>query len=239
MSLLELEDVHATYPGGGRVLHGISLRVEEGGLTALLGANGAGKTTTLRAICGMLNRRGAIRLRDRDITGLGVDRIARLGVAHVPQGRGTLTGLTVRENLEAGGAMRRDRAAVRRDLAFFLELFPRLSERLSQKGGSLSGGEQQMLAIARALMGAPRLVLLDEPSLGLAPKVTHEVYETIATLRRETGVAMLIVEQSPALVLDMAEQVVVLENGRVAASGTPDEVSEEDAIQRAYLGGRE
>ncbi|MGO1770500.1 MAG: ABC transporter ATP-binding protein [Microbacterium sp.] len=239
MTLLEIRDVHATYPGGGRVLHGVSLHVEEGGLTALLGANGAGKTTTLRAICGMLHRRGSIQLGDRDIASLPVDRIARLGVAHAPQGRGTLTGLSVKENLEAGAAMRRDRAAVRRDLAFYLDLFPRLAERLSQKGGSLSGGEQQMLAIARALMGGPRLVLLDEPSLGLAPKVTQEVYRTIETLRRETGLSMLIVEQNPALVLDMADQVVVLESGHVAASGTPAEVSEKDAIQRAYLGGRE
>ncbi|WP_119696859.1 ABC transporter ATP-binding protein [Microbacterium halotolerans] len=239
MTLLELADVHASYAGGNRVLHGVSLRVDEGGVTTLLGANGAGKTTTLRAICGMVGRRGTIQFDGRDLTHMRADRVARLGIAHVPQGRGTLTGLTVRENLDAGAALRRDRTQVRKDLDFYLELFPRLAERGKQKGGSLSGGEQQMLAIARALMGAPRLVLLDEPSLGLAPKVTGEVFETISTLRRETGVAMLIVEQNPALVLDMADDVIVLENGRVAAAGTPAELSAQDAIRRAYLGGGE
>lgn len=239
MTLLELADVHASYAGGNRVLHGVSLNVDEGGVTTLLGANGAGKTTTLRAICGMVSRRGTIRFDGRDLTHMRADRVARLGIAHVPQGRGTLTGLTVRENLDAGAALRRDRAQVRKDLDFYFELFPRLVERGKQKGSSLSGGEQQMLAIARALMGAPRLVLLDEPSLGLAPKVTSEVFETISTLRRETGVAMLIVEQNPALVLDMADDVIVLENGRVAASGSPAELSAQDAIRRAYLGGGE
>lgn len=239
MTLLELADVHASYAGGNRVLHGVSLNVDEGGVTTLLGANGAGKTTTLRAICGMVSRRGTIRFDGRDLTHMRADRVARLGIAHVPQGRGTLTGLTVRENLDAGAALRRDRAQVRKDLDFYFELFPRLAERGKQKGSSLSGGEQQMLAIARALMGAPRLVLLDEPSLGLAPKVTSEVFETISTLRRETGVAMLIVEQNPALVLDMADDVIVLENGRVAASGSPAELSAQDAIRRAYLGGGE
>ncbi|MGO1410812.1 MULTISPECIES: ABC transporter ATP-binding protein [unclassified Microbacterium] len=239
MTLLELTDVHASYAGGNRVLHGVSLNVDEGGVTTLLGANGAGKTTTLRAICGMVGRRGTIRFDGRDLTHMRADRVARLGIAHVPQGRGTLTGLTVRENLDAGAALRRDRAQVRKDLDFYFELFPRLVERGKQKGSSLSGGEQQMLAIARALMGAPRLVLLDEPSLGLAPKVTSEVFETISTLRRETGVAMLIVEQNPALVLDMADDVIVLENGRVAASGSPAELSAQDAIRRAYLGGGE
>lgn len=239
MTLLELTDVHASYAGGNRVLHGVSLNVDEGGVTTLLGANGAGKTTTLRAICGMVSRRGTIRFDGRDLTHMRADRVARLGIAHVPQGRGTLTGLTVRENLDAGAALRRDRAQVRKDLDFYFELFPRLAERGKQKGSSLSGGEQQMLAIARALMGAPRLVLLDEPSLGLAPKVTSEVFETISTLRRETGVAMLIVEQNPALVLDMADDVIVLENGRVAASGSPAELSAQDAIRRAYLGGGE
>lgn len=237
MTLLELTDVHASYAGGNRVLHGVSLAVENGSMTALLGANGAGKTTTLRAICGTAGRRGAIRFDGHDLTRLRVDRIARMGIAHVPQGRGTLTGLTVRENLEAGAVLRRDRAQVRRDLDTYLQLFPRLAERSKQKGGGLSGGEQQMLAIARALMGAPRLLLLDEPSLGLAPKVTSEVFETIASLRAETSVAMLVVEQNPALVLELADDVVVLENGRVAASGTPEELSAQDSIRRAYLGG--
>jgi len=236
MTLLKLTGVNASYPGGGQVLHGVSLEVTPGGVTAVLGANGAGKTTTLRTICGMTHRRGAIEFDGRDISHLSTDRIARLGIAHVPQGRGTLTGLTVMDNLYAGAVMRRDRAAVQRDLDACLQLFPRLGERSNQMGGNLSGGEQQMLAVARALMTGPRILLLDEPSLGLAPKITREVYDAIATLRQETGLAMLVVEQNAALALGLADNVVVLENGRVAAAGTAEELTAQDAIRRAYLG---
>ncbi|WP_417561612.1 ABC transporter ATP-binding protein [Microbacterium sp.] len=236
MNILTLDDVHAAYPGAGRVLHGVSLAVATGGVTAVLGANGAGKTTTLRTISGITHRRGAIRFEDRDITGLRTDKIARLGIAHVPQGRGTLTGLTVRENLEAGAVMRKDRAGVRSDMQRYLEVFPRLAERSGQRANTLSGGEQQMLAIARALMGGPRLLLLDEPSLGLAPKVTQDVFRTIAALKEQTTISMLLVEQNSALALQLADHVVLLENGRVAASGTPDDLLASDAIRRAYLG---
>jgi branched-chain amino acid transport system ATP-binding protein len=236
MSILTLEEVHASYSGGSRVLHGISFTVSDGGVTALLGSNGAGKTTTLRTISGITHRRGTIRFAGTDITGMRTDKIARLGIAHVPQGRGTLPGLTVRDNLEAGAIMRRDRAAVRADMARYLDLFPRLAERATQRANTLSGGEQQMLAIARALMGAPRLLLLDEPSLGLAPKVTQDVFRTIATLQEQTQISMLIVEQNSALALQLADHVVLLENGRIAASGTPTDLMASDAIRRAYLG---
>lgn len=236
MNILTLDEVHASYPGAGRVLHGVSFTVAAGGVTALLGSNGAGKTTTLRTISGITHRRGSIRFEDRDITRLRTDKIARLGVAHVPQGRGTLPGLTVRENLEAGAIMRKDRAAVRDDMKRYLDVFPRLAERRGQRANTLSGGEQQMLAIARALMGAPHLLLLDEPSLGLAPKVTQDVFRTIATLKEQTQISMLIVEQNSALALQLADHVVLLENGRIAASGSPDELMASDAIRRAYLG---
>ena len=234
--ILNLDDVHASYPGGSRVLHGVSFTVADGGVTALLGANGAGKTTTLRTISGITHRRGSIRFEDTDITSLRTDRIARLGVAHVPQGRGTLPSLTVRENLEAGAVMRRDRAAVRRDMQRYLEVFPRLAARSAQRATTLSGGEQQMLAVARALMGAPRLLLLDEPSLGLAPKVTQDVFRTITALKESTNISILLVEQNAALALQLADHVVLLENGHIAASGTPSELLASDAIRRAYLG---
>jgi branched-chain amino acid transport system ATP-binding protein len=235
MTLLALRDVVAGY-GSGEVLHGIDLSVDDGGVTALLGANGAGKTTTLRAVSGTVRRRGCIQLAGRDLAGLSTDRIARLGIAHVPQGRGTLARLSVRDNLRVGALRRRDRAAVATDLRRVEELFPILGERARADAGTLSGGEQQMLALGRALMSRPRLLLLDEPSLGLAPVVTRRLFETLPALREQWGVAMLVVEQNANLALQVSDRAVVLESGRVALSGPAAEVAGHDDVRRAYLG---
>ncbi len=234
--VLVIRDLRATYRSGGQVLHGIDLEVAEGGATALLGANGAGKTTTLRAVSGLVPRTGTIRFAGRDLVALATDRIARLGVAHVPEGRGTLTRLSTLDNLLAGAALRRDRRMVAADLERCLALFPALSGRLAQSAGSLSGGEQQMLAIGRALMGRPSLLLLDEPSLGLAPKVTRDLFAAIAELRVEWGLAMLLVEQNAALALGIADTAAVLESGRVALCGAARDLAARDEVRRAYLG---
>ncbi len=235
MTLLALRDVVAGY-GSGEVLHGIDLEVDDGGVTALLGANGAGKTTTLRAVSGMIGRRGSIRFAGRDLVGLSTDRIARLGIAHVPQGRGTLARLSVRDNLRVGALRRRDGAAVATDLRRVEELFPVLGERAGSDAGTLSGGEQQMLAVGRALMSRPRLLLLDEPSLGLAPLITRRLFETLPVLREQWGVAMLVVEQNANLALQVSDRAVVLESGRVALAGPAAEVAGHDDVRRAYLG---
>jgi branched-chain amino acid transport system ATP-binding protein len=233
---LVIRDLRATYRSGGQVLHGVDLEVAEGGVTALLGANGAGKTTALRAVTGLVPRTGTIRFAGHDLVPLATDRIARLGVAHVPEGRGTLTRLSTLDNLLAGAALRRDRRLVAADLERCLALFPALTVRRSQAAGSLSGGEQQMLAIARALMGRPRLLLLDEPSLGLAPVVTRDLFAAIAQLRVEWGLAMLLVEQNAVLALAIADTALVLESGRVALRGTARELAARDEVRRAYLG---
>jgi branched-chain amino acid transport system ATP-binding protein len=235
VTLLALRDVVAGY-GSGEVLHGIDLEVDDGGVTALLGANGAGKTTTLRAVSGMIGRRGSISFAGRELVGLSTDRIARLGIAHVPQGRGTLARLSVRENLRVGALRRRDRPAVATDLRRVEELFPVLGERAGSDAGTLSGGEQQMLAVGRALMSRPRLLLLDEPSLGLAPLVTRRLFETLPVLREQWGVAMLVVEQNANLALRVSDRAVVLESGRVALAGPAAEVAGHDDVRRAYLG---
>jgi branched-chain amino acid transport system ATP-binding protein len=235
VTLLALRDVVAGY-GSGEVLHGIDLEVDDGGVTALLGANGAGKTTTLRAVSGMIGRRGSIRFAGRDLVGLSTDRIARLGIAHVPQGRGTLARLSVRDNLRVGALRRRDGAAVATDLRRVEELFPVLGERAGSDAGTLSGGEQQMLAVGRALMSRPRLLLLDEPSLGLAPLITRRLFETLPVLREQWGVAMLVVEQNANLALQVSDRAVVFESGRVALAGPAAEVADHDDVRRAYLG---
>jgi branched-chain amino acid transport system ATP-binding protein len=235
VSLLRLEGVVAGYRGS-QVLHGIDLEVAEGGVTALLGANGAGKTTTLRAISGTVRRRGVIRFDGRDLTRLRPDQVARLGLAHVPQGRGTLARLTTADNLMVGALRRRDRRQVAADLERCYQLFPRLAQRRAAVAGSLSGGEQQMLAIGRALMSRPRLLLLDEPSQGLAPRVTREVFRIIGELRVERGLAMLLVEQSVAVALEVADSAVVLETGRVALRGPASQLAGMDQVRGAYLG---
>jgi len=234
VSLLEVEDLHAGY-GPVTVLRGVSFAVEEAQTVALLGANGAGKTTTLRAICGMLRPRGRVRFAGEEIRGRATEKIVRLGMAHVPEGRGTFPTLTVEENLRLGAYARRDRD-LRPDLDRCFELFPRLRERLGQRAGSLSGGEQQMLAIARALMLRPRLMLLDEPSLGLAPVLTRELFGVLRRIRDEERMTMLIVEQNANLVLEFADSAHVLETGEIALSGDAAEVRDDDRMRRAYLG---
>ena len=233
--LLELHDVHASY-GPTRVLHGVSFAVEEGSSVALLGANGAGKTTTLRAVSRMVQTTGEIRFGGRSLGRLSTEGVARLGVAHVPQGRGIIADLTVDDNLRLGAYARRDRAGVKADFARVLGQFPRLDERRRQPAGTLSGGEQQMLALGRALLQRPRLVMLDEPSLGLAPLVVREIFETLERLNREEGLAVLVVEQDATIALRSCRDACVLEVGRVVLSGPSDELAEHESVRKAYLG---
>jgi branched-chain amino acid transport system ATP-binding protein len=233
VSLLEVDDLRATY-GQGHVLHGISLTVDEGQVVSVLGPNGAGKTTTLRAVSGTVETTGRIVLDGDDISSWAPDRIARQGVAHVPEGRGTFTELTVEENLLVGGYTRK--GGVREDIARCYEWFPRLGERRTQHAGSLSGGEQQMLAVSRALMLRPRLLLLDEPSLGLAPLVTRELFGVLEGIARDEGITVLIVEQNANLVLRFADYAYVLESGRIALDGDADQIKSDEAVKRSYLG---
>jgi branched-chain amino acid transport system ATP-binding protein len=234
MSLLEVEGLEAGY-GPVTVLRDVSFAVEEGQVETILGPNGAGKTTTLRALSGMVRRRGRLVFDGRDLARAAPDRVARRGIAHVPEGRGTFTDLTVEENLRVGGYPRRDRQ-VGEDIERWLQRFPALAERRTQRAGSLSGGEQQMLAVARALMLRPRLILLDEPSLGLAPLVTRDLFSILEGIARDEGVTLLIVEQNANLVLRFADHAHVLEAGRVVLSGTAAEVGADDGIRRSYLG---
>ena len=233
-SLLRVNGLRAGY-GIVEVLFGIDLVVDPGEVVVVLGANGAGKTTTLRAISGMIPASGEVLLDGRSVLGKRPDQLLKLGVAHVPQGRGTITDLTVDENLRIGAYSRSD-GEVLSDLEHFYELFPRLGERRDQMAGSMSGGEQQMLAIARALMSRPRLLLLDEPSLGLAPLVTQEVFEQLRSITALSGTAVLLVEQNANLALDFAARAYVLETGTIVASGPADELKHDQAIQKAYLG---
>ena len=233
-ALLEVEGLTAAY-GQIRALHGVDLTVGEGQVVALLGPNGAGKTTTLRAICGMVRASGRITFRGRDLTGLATEKVTRLGVAHVPEGRGTFPGLTVAENLALGAYGRRD-PDVPRDVDRWYGIFPRLADRRDQPAGSLSGGEQQMLAVARALLSRPALLLLDEPSLGLAPMVVREVFEVLTRIRAEEGTGMLLVEQNAALALELADAAYVLAAGRTMLSGPAAEIRAEDSVRRSYLG---
>ncbi len=232
--LLEVRQLRAGY-GAGEVLHGIDLAVAPGGVTALLGANGAGKTTTLRAICGMLRRGGEIRFDGERIDRVATEDIARRGIAHVPDGRGTFMELTVAENLRLGAYARRDRA-VAADTERMLGQFPALRARLRQQAGTLSGGEQQMLAIARALLGRPRLLLLDEPSFGLAPLVVRRIFDILAAIRAEAAIGVLLVEQNASLALALADHACILESGRVALAGPAELVGRDDQVRRVYLG---
>jgi branched-chain amino acid transport system ATP-binding protein len=236
MTLLELTDVTAFY-GPVQVLEGVSLTVPDGGAVGILGANGAGKTTTLRAISGTVRAGGKIVFDGKDIRGMRPDRVAGLGIAHVPEGRGTLSSLTVRENLMVGAYLRKDRKGIASDIDYCLDLFPNLKERIKSHGSALSGGEQQMLAVARAVMAKPRLLLLDEASLGLAPSTAKNVYQAIGRLRRESGIAMLVVEQNANLAFTLVDTATVLETGRNALTGTSAELKGMDEIRRAYLGG--
>ena len=234
-ALLEARGVTAGY-GEINVLHGIDFTVEDGGVTALLGANGAGKTTTLRALCGMIRRAGEITLGGERIDAVATEDIVRRGVGHVPDGRGTFMELTVEENLRLGAYTRRDRAAVATDLERVFGYFPRLKERYRQQAGTLSGGEQQMLAIARALMLRPRLMLLDEPSFGLAPLVVKEMFEILTALNREEKASMLIVEQNAALALGIADEAYLLETGSIVMSGSAKQIGADESVRRSYLG---
>ncbi len=232
--MLAVSDLHAGY-GTLEVIHALDFEVESGEVVVILGANGAGKTTTLRALSGLLPRRGEVQFDGHDISGAAADEIVRLGIAQVPQGRGTFDDLTVDENLAVGAYTRRD-DEVGDDRSYWFDAFPRLAERRGQKAGSLSGGEQQMLAIARALMSRPQLLLCDEPSLGLAPIITQELFRRLAELSRDTGIAILLVEQNANLALEIASRAYVLETGRLVASGTAQELRDDDTIRQAYLG---
>jgi branched-chain amino acid transport system ATP-binding protein len=235
MALLELHNVRASY-GAIRALHGVSLKVEEGSICALLGANGAGKTTTLRAITGMVRTSGEINFAGKSVIGKAPEDVARLGIAHVPSGRGTMTQLTVWENLQMGAYVRRDREKVKADYEKAMTYFPWIRERRNQVAATLSGGEQQMLAIARALMLGPKLLLLDEPSLGLAPIVVREIFEIVTAINRENGTTILVVEQNANLALRSAESAYVLEVGRVTLSGKSSELAEHESVRKSYLG---
>lgn len=235
MSNLELRNVFAGY-GKAQVLHDVSFAVADGSITTLLGANGAGKTTTLRAVSGLVRSKGEILIDGKKISTRSPDAVARTGLAHVPQGRGTIRQLSVEDNLRAGGLLRKDKGRQAEDLQRLRELFPVLADRARAQAGSLSGGEQQMLAIARALMGRPRILLLDEPSLGLAPRVTKDLFVLLPALRDEWGCTVLVVEQNAQIALNVADHAVVLEAGQVALNGTAVEVSGHDEIRRAYLG---
>ena len=233
--LLEAKGLHASY-GATRVLHGIDFALEEGGITTLLGANGAGKTTTLRALCGMVKTSGEVRFAGKRVDGRATEDIVRLGVAHVPDGRGTFVHLTVEENLRLGAYSRRDKVQVAEDFERVYGYFPRLRERRWQQAGTLSGGEQQMLAIARALMLRPRLLLLDEPSFGLAPLIVRDIFAILRTINREDRVSMLVVEQNANLALDLADHAYLLETGRMVMSGTSERIRGDEAVRRSYLG---
>ena len=234
-ALLEAKGLHAAY-GETKVLHGIDFQVTEGGVTALLGANGAGKTTTLRAICGMLRTRGSIILGGREIIGMATEDIIRLGVAHVPDGRGTFMELTVEENMRLGAYTRANKQEVEADFERMFGYFPRLKERFRQQAGTLSGGEQQMLAIARALLLRPRLLLLDEPSFGLAPLIVRDIFAILRRIRDEERVSILIVEQNASLALAFAEDAYLLETGRIVVAGKAADISKDESIRRSYLG---
>jgi len=234
-TLLELIDLSAGY-GASDVIHGLNMKIEEGSITTLLGSNGAGKTSTLRAICKMIRTRGQIVFEGQRLDGLSTEDIVRLGVAHVPDGRGTFTSMSAEENLRLGSYTRKDKRAVAEDQERMYTYFPRLKERRHQQAGTLSGGEQQMLAIARALMLRPRLLLLDEPSFGLAPLIVKEIFSIMRTINQTEKVTILLVEQNAAMALDLAHQAYLIETGRLAMSGPAEELKQDEAVRRAYLG---
>jgi len=234
-ALLEVSNLHAAY-GLTRVLHGISFVMQEGSITTLLGANGAGKTTTLRALCQMVKTEGEIRFCGARIDRRATEDIVRLRIAHVPDGRGTFVNLTTEENLRLGAYARKGRAGVDDDLERMYDYFPRLKERRAQQAGTLSGGEQQMLAVSRALMLRPKLMLLDEPSFGLAPLIVKELFGILRTVNAKEKVSMLVVEQNAAMALELADHAYLIETGRVVLSGSADAIRRDDNVRRSYLG---
>ena len=232
--ILEVDRLDAWY-GPTQVLHGLSFAMREGSIATLLGANGAGKTTTLRALCNMVRTRGQVKLAGQPIQSRATEDIVRMGVAHVPDGRGTFLELTTEENLRIGGYVRK-RRDIANDVEKLYAYFPRLKERRGQQAGTLSGGEQQMLAIARALMLKPKLLVLDEPSFGLAPLIVVMIFDILRTINRTEGVGILLVEQNAALALELADQVFLLETGRIVISGDAAAIRNDDAVRRSYLG---
>lgn len=236
MSLLSVKGLYASY-GPICVLHGIDLEVDGGGVTTVLGANGAGKTTLLRAICGMVSRKGEISFEGQRIDGMSTPQIARLGIAHVPEGRGTFATLSTEENLRLGAISRKDKdKEVESDFDRVYSYFPRLRERSQQQAGTLSGGEQQMLAIGRALMMRPRLLVMDEPSFGLAPLIVQEIFDIMRKVNTEQQVSVLLVEQNANLALEFSDRACVLETGQVVVTGAPEQLRDNAEISRAYLG---
>jgi branched-chain amino acid transport system ATP-binding protein len=233
--LLDVKGLTAGY-GPIEVLHGIDITVNQGEIAVILGANGAGKTTTMRAISGLIPRKGSLTFAGAPITKSSAEAMVRLGVAQVPQGRGTFPELSVEDNMRTGAFIRNDKSDIEADLERWYFQFPRLKERRTQRAGSLSGGEQQMLAIARALMSRPKLLLCDEPSLGLAPIITQELFGIISDLNRESGLSVLLVEQNANLAVQIAHRVYLLETGSITSSGTAEEIAGDESIRRAYLG---
>jgi branched-chain amino acid transport system ATP-binding protein len=234
-ALLAVENLHAYY-GKTAALHGIDFSIEEGRVTALLGANGAGKSTTLRAISGMVRRSGDIRLRDRSIIQSQTEDIVRLGVAHVPDGRGTFAKQTVENNLQLGAMTRHDKAGIAADMEMVYGYFPILKKRRTQQAGLLSGGEQQMLAVGRALMLRPKLLLLDEPSFGLAPLIVREIFDIFRRLNRDEKVSILLVEQNASIALELADHAYLIETGRIVFSGASSDIRANEQLRRSYLG---
>ncbi len=233
--LLEVRDLDAYY-GQTQALHGLGFELLEGGITTLLGANGAGKTTSLRAICGMVKVNGTVTYDGADLTAQATEAVVRLGIAHVPEGRGTFVRISTEENLLLGAYVRKNKNEVNEDLERVYGYFPRLKERRQQQAGTLSGGEQQMLAVGRALMLRPRLMLLDEPSFGLAPLIVEELFQILRTINQDQGVSMLLVEQNATLALDLADHAYLLETGRVVMSGLAADIAADENIRKSYLG---
>ena len=233
--LLEVNKLCASY-GATQVLYDVDFSLEAGHITAILGANGAGKTTTLRALCQIVKTSGSIQFDGQQLVGKSTEAVVRMGVAHVPDGRGTFTGLSVEENLRLGAYVRGNKAEMAQDMERMFTRFPILKERRNQQAGTLSGGEQQMLAISRALMLRPKLLLLDEPSFGLAPLIVAEIFRIMRSINKEDGVSMLLVEQNASLALDLADHAYLLETGRVALSGPSEQIKNDESVRRAYLG---
>ena len=234
-AMLNVKDLRAYY-GQVQALHGLEFALNQGSVTTLLGANGAGKTTTLRAICNMVRSTGAIEFDGAPLAGRSTENIVRLGIAHVPQGRGTFTTMTVEENLQLGAITRKDKAGVVSDIERMYDHFPVLKQRHTQQAGTLSGGEQQMLAVARALMLRPRLMLLDEPSFGLAPLVVREMFGIFRRLNKEQGVSILLVEQNASIALDLADHAYLIETGRIVLAGTSADMRNNEQLRNSYLG---
>ncbi len=234
-AILEVRQLDAYY-GQTKVLHSISFSMAPGSITTILGANGAGKTTTLRAICGMIKAKGDVIFDGTPLIGKGTEDIVRCGIAHVPEGRGTFERMTVAENLQLGAMTRKDKIKIQADIERMFHYFPVLKDRTNQQAGTLSGGEQQMLSVARALMLRPRLLLLDEPSFGMAPIMVKDLFEILHQIKEVENVCMLVVEQNAKLALDLADHAYLLETGKVVISGTSEEIKNDESIRRSYLG---